>query len=128
MGKVPVAKRSIYVKLGEERKELQKRYLKGLVSRMDFLLRMGYRLIKLNQESRRKRPDEQFEDPSSDDDIKEMRTLRMELFIHLKIVTIPMKVELLESEQMLLNQGGLRTRNVQCVIKDSLTEKSAKVK
>ena len=33
-GKVPVAKRSIYVKLGEERKELQKRYLKGLISRI----------------------------------------------------------------------------------------------
>ena len=69
-GKVPVAKRSIYVKLGEERKELQKRYLKGLISRMDFLLRMGFKLIKLNQEYRRKRPEEQFKDPSSDDDIE----------------------------------------------------------
>ena len=129
-GKVPVAKRSIYVKLGEERKELQKRYLKGLISRMDFLLRMGFKLIKSNQEYRRKRPEEQILAQMTI--LKEMRTLKIELFIHLKIVKIPIKVDLLESEQLLLMQtlgtGGLRTRNVQCVISDLLMEKSAKVK
>ena len=56
--------------LSWEIKELQKRYLKGLISRMDFLLRMGFKLIKLNQESRRRKPDAQFEDPGSDDEVE----------------------------------------------------------
>ena len=62
-GKVIVPKRNIYVKLGEERRELQKRYQRGLISRMDFLLRMGFKLIKLNQESNRKESNELFEIP-----------------------------------------------------------------
>jgi hypothetical protein len=66
-GKILKTKRTIYVDLGEERKELQKRYLKGLLSRNDFLLRMGFKLIKLNQESKRRRKDDSFEEPSLED-------------------------------------------------------------
>ena len=67
-GKKLKIKRTKYINLGLERDDLRERYNKGLIARDYFLLRMGYKLLKLKQEAKRGREVEVFVDPNGDDD------------------------------------------------------------